>query len=206
MRFFARNVVERALACGFLAGLLFLPALPPEAAAQSQGDTSSVAEAARRAREQKKNAAKPARTLTNDDLPAAPAAAAPALQNPDPAGKAPEAHEAAPAGTPAAGPQNEDDSKKRARIEAAIKKAKAELAETQGELDVLERKAVLDSDEYYGKTDYDRDTEGKARLEADKQQIGDKRSRVDQLKSKLAALQAELGEAPESEKPAPPPA
>jgi hypothetical protein len=56
------------------AALLSLGLLPSRASAQSPGDNASVADAARRAREQKKNAAKPARTLTNDDLPATPAA------------------------------------------------------------------------------------------------------------------------------------
>ena len=37
--------------------------------AQSSDPAPSVAEAAKRAREQKKNAAKPIRTLTDDDLP-----------------------------------------------------------------------------------------------------------------------------------------
>src|SRR5438270_12278762 len=46
--------------------------------AQAQSDNApSVAEAARRAREQKKSAAKPGRTLTNDNLPAAPPAGSP---------------------------------------------------------------------------------------------------------------------------------
>src|SRR5215470_5215098 len=39
------------------------------ASAQSSDNAPSVAEAARRAREQKKNAAKPARTVTDDNLP-----------------------------------------------------------------------------------------------------------------------------------------
>src|SRR6266404_5260291 len=43
------------------------------ALAQSQSDSApSVAEAARRAREQKKHDAKPVHTFTNEDLPAAP--------------------------------------------------------------------------------------------------------------------------------------
>src|ERR1700751_5010856 len=55
------------------AGLL-LTGLCATARAQSQGDsTPSVAEAARKAREVKKENAKPARTITNDDLPKGPA-------------------------------------------------------------------------------------------------------------------------------------
>jgi hypothetical protein len=54
---------------GSAALLVSLGLWPFLASAQSQGDSSSVADAARRAREQKRAAAKPARTLTNDDLP-----------------------------------------------------------------------------------------------------------------------------------------
>jgi len=193
--------------------LLSLSLLPGSASAQSQSDNSSVADAARRAREQKKNAPKPARTLTNDDLPVAPPAgqssAAPAggteTAAPDQANteseagapvKAPAAAETA---APAAGAQ-----KKKAEIEAALKLAKAELARAQSELDVLQRKSALDSDSFYSQTDYSHDTDGKARLDADAQQVNDKKSQVDELKSKVAALQAELGEASEAEKPAQP--
>jgi hypothetical protein len=193
--------------------LLPLNLLPGSASAQSQSDNSSVADAARRAREQKKNAPKPARTLTNDDLPAAPpagrSAAAPAggteSAAPDQANteseagapaKAPGAGETA---APAAGAQ-----KKKAEIEAALKRAKAELAQAQSELDVLQRKSALDSDSFYSQTDYSHDSDGKARLDADAQQVNDKKSQVDELKSKVAALQAELGEAAEPDKPAQP--
>ena len=110
--------------------------------------------------------------------------------------KAPAAAETA---APAAGAQ-----KKKAEIEAALKLAKAELARAQSELDVLQRKSALDSDSFYSQTDYSHDTDGKARLDADAQQVNDKKSQVDELKSKVAALQAELGEASEPEKPAQP--
>lgn len=210
---FPKLSVQRALRWGFAATLLFAPVRAPSASAQSQSDNTSVADAARRAREQKKNAAKPVRTLTNDDLPAPNNAVPPATATAR-VGEAassdqakPEADTAAP--TKAAAPaepagQAEDSSKKHARIEAALKQAKADLTQAQSELDVLQRKAVLDSDAYYSKTDYARDTEGKARLDADAQQVNDKKSQIDDLKAKVAALQAELGEAAEADKPAQP--
>src|SRR5260370_2948749 len=58
----------------FAAACMLLSGLSSATWAQSQSDPApSVAEAARRAREKKKENAKPVRTLTNDDLPAAPA-------------------------------------------------------------------------------------------------------------------------------------
>jgi len=203
--------VRRALLSGSAAAMLLLPVW---ASAQSQNDSTSVADAARRAREQKKNAAKPVRTLTNDDLPAAPDKAvspptattpAPEARNSDQARAEADAAASAEAPAPAepAG-QTEDSSKKRARIEAALKQAKAELTQAQSELDILQRKAALDSDAFYSKTDYARDTEGKAKLDGDAQQVNEKKSQVDDLKAKVAALQAELGEAAEPDQPAQP--
>ena len=203
---FPKISVQRALLFGPAALMFFLPL----ASAQSQSDNTSVADAARRAREQKKNAAKPVRTLTNDDLPAAPPEAlapapvsAPAPDAASSDGAQPEGKSAGPAKTAPAEPadQTEDPAKKRARIEAALKQAKEELAQAQSKLDILQRKAVLDSDAFYARTDYALDAEGKARLDAGAQQINEKKSQVEELKVKVGALQAELGEAGEPGKP-----
>jgi hypothetical protein len=191
---------------GSAALLVSLGLAPFLASAQSQGDNASVADAARRAREQKKAAAKPARTLTNDDLPSVPAEpAAPAAAR---SGAEEEAADAGQAKTEGDGreplapsePGAEAEKKKRAKIEAALKQAKAKLSEAQGELDVLERKAALDSDVFYSKTGYASDSEGKARLDAQAQQVGEKKRQVDDLKAKLAALEAALGQAADPEK------
>lgn len=191
--------------------LLPLTLLPGTAAAQSQSDTTSVADAARRAREQKKNASKPVRTLTNDDLPATPPPGQPAaaptgstesaapdqVNTENETGTPTKAAAAAETATPAASEQ-----KKKTEIEAALKRAKAELAQAQSELDVLQRKSALDSDSFYSQTDYSRDTDGKARLDAEAQDVQNKKSQVDELKARVAALQHELGGAAEPDKPA----
>jgi len=192
--------------------LLFsLSLLPFGTSAQSQGDNASVADAARRAREQKKAIIKPARTLTNDDLPAAPAQPAQPVAAPTGAAETPDADQAKasgestqPAQAPATVRPVAEPDAKRAEREAALKRAKADLAQAQGELDVIERKAALDSDIFYSKTGYASDTEGKARLDAEAQQISDKKSQVDDLKAKVVALQAELGQPAEPDKPAQP--
>jgi hypothetical protein len=193
---------------GWAAVLLSASFLPSAVPAQSQSDNTSVAEAARRAREQKKNQTKPTRTLTNDDLPSAPATSAQPVAAAAVADQAnaPAKDQAKPAGeaAPSEGARAEADAagQKRAQTEAALKRAKAELAQAQSELDVLQRKAALDSDAYYSTADYARDTEGKAKLDANAQQVNDKKSQVEELKTRVAALQAELGETPEPEKPA----
>jgi len=192
---------------GSAALLISLGLSPFLASAQSQGDTASVADAARRAREQKRAAAKPARILTNDDLPsllaetAAPAAARPVAEEAADAGEAKSAGEgAAPVAPSEPGAETEAAKKNRAKIEAAQKRVKAELSEAQGDLDVLERKAALDSEVFYSKTGYASDSEGKARLDAQAQQVGEKKRQVEDLKAKLAALEAASGQAADPEK------
>jgi len=194
--------------------LLWLGLYPAIASAQTQ-DNTSVADAARKAREQKKNAGRPVRTLTNDDLPPAPAAEAKPAAAAAPEGQAATGEakpaegeatgaEKATAVKPAADQKAEEEkqAQRKAELQAALKRAKADLAESEHELDVLQRLATLDGDAYYGKTDYQNDTQGKAKLDADNQQIGDKKSQVDTLKAKVAELIAELGADAEPGKPA----
>jgi hypothetical protein len=180
------------------------------AIAQSQADsTPSVAEAARRARELKKNAAKPVKTLTNDDLPAAPTAEA-TEANPKGAGATPDSTAAAPANDGSAKqPATANDEKtrqKKAEDAAALERAKKELATALEELDVMQRKAALDSDSYYSKTGFASDTAGKANLDAEAQQITDKKQTIEAIKARVAELQAAIGDQPaaQPDKNAPP--
>lgn len=195
----------RVILTGSAAALLLgLCLLPGTAAAQSQGQgDDSVANAARRAREQKKNA-KPVRTLTNDDLPAAPVAAVegkPASASSDDADAdlADKASGTAVQKTEKGAAAADDAAKekraaRKAELETALKQVKANLAESEGELNVLQRKEALDSDSYYSKTDYRDDTAGKATLEQDAQDISDKKTRIESIKSRIANLTAELAE------------
>jgi hypothetical protein len=189
----------------FAAACMLLTGLSSAAWAQSQSDPApSVAEAARRAREKKKENAKPVRTLTNDDLPAAPAGdAVTGTATPTPAAKgedavAPTADEDSEKKSPAAG--NDEKAKLRKEYNAAaLERAKKQLAQLLSELDIMERKAVLDSDSYYSKTDYASDKEGKANLDAEAQQISDKKQAADELKARVAELQAMVGDSTENQ-------
>lgn len=200
----------RTFLTALAAGLVTLAVLPCAASAQSQtDDQGSVAEAARRAREQKKNA-KPVRTLTNDDLPpASPAlegqpAAAPVEQaNPQDQTTGPAKTGEKAVATEKSTKQQAGDEEKRAErkaeLEKAVKRATADLAESEHELNILQRKQALDSDSYYSKTDYQSDTAGTATLDEDQQQIGDKKGQIEALKTKIAELQAEIEELGEPE-------
>jgi len=177
---------------------LTLTAWCAAASLQSPSDNApSVAEAARRAREQKKNSSKPVRTLTNDDLPAAPAPGANGAVEPATSAATDENTVSATGeGNPAPAHVESDESSKQKKAENAAKleRARKELAQAQSELDVMQRKLILDSDSYYSKTDFASDKDGKAALDAEAQQINDKKQAVEALKAKVADLEALVGE------------
>jgi hypothetical protein len=184
--------------------------LPVAGFAQSQ-DTQSVAEAARRARAQKKNSEKPAKVITDDTLdvkkgdvqsataeqlripgtpetPAQPAAGAANAQNGGAAGDA---------SANAQGSKNiSDEDKSRAILKQRVA-LKGKIKDAQSDLDLLQREFQLDQDTFYSSPDYANNPSGKAKLDAMKQQIADKQQELERLKAELAALPA----APETPKP-----
>jgi hypothetical protein len=163
---------------------------------QSQ-DSQSVAEAARRAREQKKAAAKPAKVFTDDDVkPAEPGSSGATAAPPTAPASSNAADAPAPAGTSSpADPKNEKKSKEIAGLKEMLK-------QMQSDLDLLQRDQALKQDTYYSNPDYLHDTAGKSILDAIKQQIGDKQQELDQLKAKLAELGVTLDK-PEATPPKP---
>jgi hypothetical protein len=186
------------------AACMLLTGLSNAACAQSQSDSApSVAEAARRAREKKKENAKPVRTLTNDDLPAAPAGdAVTGTATPTPAAKGEDA--VAPAANdgekkPSAAVNDEKAKLLKANNAAALERAKKQLATALSELDITQRKLALDSDSYYSKTDYASDKDGKANLDAEAQVIDAKKQEVEDLKARVAELQALVGDSTENQ-------
>ena len=168
--------------------------LPAASFAQSQ-DSESVADAARRAREQKKTPAKPVKVLTDDDVKpavdataatAAPsdATAAPGTPAPSTAVKTDSPATGVVSGntSPAPDAKDEKDSKEVADLKAQIKQAKSDL-------DLALRELSLDQDTFYSNTDYAHDTAGKAKLDDEKQQANTKQQEVDRLLARLMELQ-----------------
>jgi hypothetical protein len=194
-----------------IAAILAAAVLPVTALAQSQDSPApSVADAARRAREQKKAAAKqPAPVITDDTLkpaaPAAQAASTPApAQSPEAAPAPPRAPAAqpassgapdgsaapAPAGQPAADAR---DPEQKAKDSAQLAALEQLVAEAQKGLELLQRELALQQDTYISNPDHSHDVAGKAKLEAMLLEITDKRQAVDALKTQLAALEASSG-------------
>jgi hypothetical protein len=164
-----------------LSAVLASALLPTASFAQSQ-DSQSVADAARRAREQKKKSEKPAKVITEDDVkPATPASSDPAA-----APGAPSSTAAGAANPPAASstpaPTDEKSAKEIAELKEKIKQA-------QSDLDLVQRQLSLEQDNYFSKPDYAHDTVEKAIVDALKQQVGDRQQVLDLLKARLAELQ-----------------
>ena len=171
----SRFIIPRlALAVVLAATLLSTAAL-----AQSQ-DTQSVADAARRARDQKKPPAKSAKVITNEDI--KPAAQTNPATPASPDAAAATASSASSTGSPSA-PEAKDqkESKEVTELKAQIKKA-------LDDLNLVLREQSLENDKFYSNTDYDHDTAGKAKLDELLQQATEKQQVLDRLKAHLAEL------------------
>lgn len=182
---------------------------------QKQGQLQSdpLAEAAKRAKEEKKKQPKTAKTWDNDNIPTTPgdisvvgesgtlkeASATPA------AGKT-ETPAAADQGAPDAGAKssaeqgsetgtNED---RKAELTKQLEQAKEKLGSVSTDLDILTRKYALDQQTYYSKPDHASDTEGAVALKVEegeiatkKQEVADAQKRVDDITAKLKELEDE---------------
>src|SRR5574337_988486 len=109
--------------------------------APAQTQQPPLGEQARRAREQKKPAAKPARVWTNDDLPSSERAVN--LVGPE----ATPAQAQAPAA--AARAKKEETEKARTETETALAEARARLQRAQRDLELLQRDYDLQRQQYY---------------------------------------------------------
>ena len=170
----------------------------PVAFSQSQ-DSQSVAEAARRAREKKKDSAKPAKVITDDTLDVKKGDVQSAVAEEPKIAGAPEAANQSANGTanPASG-----DAKTHAASDEKLKKeiaaVKERLKDALGDLDLLQRENRLDQDTYYSEPNFAGDTAGKQKLDDEQKKMSDKRQEIDRLKGKLADLQKSLGESSSS--------
>jgi hypothetical protein len=175
--------------------------LPAVAFAQSQ-DTQSVAEAARRARAQKKNTEKPAKVITDEtlDVKKGDVQSATAVQLTMPGSPETPAQPAAGAATAQGGASGDAASAQASKIPSEDDKVrgalkdrvalKEKIKDAQSDLDLLQREYQLDQDSFYSSPDYAKNTSGKEKLDAMKQQITNKQQELDQLKARLAALPA----------------
>lgn len=157
-------------------------------------DAPSVAEAARRAREQKQAASKPATVVTNDTLSPATATASP-VANPFDSAPAPSSESAESSAENQPSAASKDD----AETKAATDSLKEEIAKKQRAADFLQREIALEQDNFYSNPDYQRDTATKQKLDSMKAELKDKQDELAALKAKLAGLSG--GEEPKESAP-----
>jgi hypothetical protein len=177
-----------------LSAILAAGALLPAVVSAQPQDSQSVAEAARRARAQKKTIDKPpTKVITDDNLVVkkgdvqSAAAEVPKMPGSEETPAQPASGDTS-ANSP--GSQNaSDDEKARALLKQRVA-LKEKIKDTQSDLDLLQREFQLDQDAFYSRPDYANNTSGKAKLDAMKQQISDKQQELDRLKADLAALPA----------------
>jgi hypothetical protein len=168
--------------------------------ARGQGQEQSVAEAARKAREQKKTATKPSTVITNDTLkPATPGT----VQNATAATESmPGATTTAAPGTDATAdaaktqsakePTEEEKAEKKAKIEAL----KQQIADKANETDVQQRALTLANESYYSRPDFSKDPDGKAKLDAMQSDLTRKKEELAELKAKLKDLAPDADQKP----------
>jgi hypothetical protein len=181
-------------ACGFLA--LARSGRPQDSPSQS------VADAARRAREDKKTtpktSAKPSKVITDDDLSSTAKSTgvnvgAPAKLETQPPS------EAAVAATEAAD-QAADSGKADVKKgdDPEVTRVKEQIAKVSKELDLLQRELSLDQDTFYSNTDYVHDKAGQTKLANEQQQINVAQEELSGLKAHLQELEARKKPAPAS--------
>ncbi len=197
---FLRSLALLLAAFSFFAGRL---------AAQDQ---PSVAEAARRAREQKQAAPKPAHVIDNDTL--APSSAAPKTSLED---SAAQGASPSPSATPsdsnasdqqekASAPQagkgagsTEDAAEKKAKIDAL----KQQIADKKESVDLQQREIALAQDTFYSNPDHEHDRDGKAKLDSMQTDLEQQKAELAELQAKLAELGGSADTKPASAPPQP---
>ncbi len=172
-----------------LSGTFMLAGIVSAAAQQTGQQKPSLGEIARRLREQKKEASKPAHIWDNDNIPTTPNAVS-VVGAPPPQPAAAKDETSAGTAPPAAG--ETDPIKEIADTQAALLDAKTSLQNLQSDLDLLGRQLQLDEQMYYGKPDFASDKSGKAKLDAEAAQVESKHQDVAAAQAKIDELQARL--------------
>jgi len=183
-----RKRISRVLTLFLAAASLFALRLPAQ-------DKPSIADAARRARQQKQAASKPAPVITNDTLRPAPAPT-------DTAAASTEASANSTAASPRAASTEQkpaaDTVEDAERKKQEIAELKQQIAEKQEALKFLERDLALKQDTFYSNPDHQHDTNGKNKLDSIE-------TNVKQIEEDIAALKAKLADLGPEEKTKPAP-
>jgi len=173
-----RKRISRVFTLFLAAAFLFALRLPAQ-------DKPSVADAARRARQQKQAASKPAPVITNDTLRPAPASTGAAAVSTEASADstAPSPSAASTEQKPAADTEQDAERKKQ-----EIAELKQQIAEKQEALKFLQRDLALKQDTFYSNPDHQHDSDGKSKLDSAQTDIKQLEDDIAALKAKLADL------------------
>ena len=166
-------------------GLAILLISPLATAARPRQDSSpgqqeSLADAARRAQARKKDQPQAAKVWDNDNIPTANNnISVVGQQIPTEGGP-----------TPSATPKTGVTPEQKAAIQADLNTAKAQLESLKTDLDIAQRKYVLDEQTYLSNPNYT-DKTGARALEEEKEQIADKQQQIADAQKKIDDLQAQ---------------
>jgi hypothetical protein len=185
--------VKNWLAASVLLPGLCLGALPATAQQQQQQSGDPVADAARRSREQQKNAPKPKKVYTDDDVkPATPSSESGAATGQG--GQAAGGAQATPdngqgaaanaAGTGASGKKDDSETAWKKRFQDQRNK----IAAAEKELDILQREAEKAQVQYYS------DPQKALTEQFTRKDINDKNAKIDQKKQEIANLKQQLSD------------
>jgi chromosome segregation ATPase len=152
-------------------------ALSAPAQDQSNQGSDDVAAAARKAREQQKNAQKPAKVVTNDDIPAA-----------TPAGNAADAKAEGQKAAAADDKDSENDPKSEAYWRKRFQAVRDKIDTAQKELDILQRELDKDQVQYYS------DPQKALMQQHDRSDINDKTAKIDAKKKEIDGLNQQLSD------------
>jgi hypothetical protein len=163
-----------------LASLLGLAAL--SAPAQDPGN-DDVAAAARRSREQQKNAPKPTKVVTNDDFPSSPApTTAPASDTKATAEGKQDTDQ------PSAEKEAENDPKSEAYWRKRFRKLHDKLDQSEKELDILQRELDKNQVQYYS------DPQKALVQQHDRAEINEGTAKIDAKKKEIESLKQQLSD------------
>ena len=173
---------------------LMLLLLAPLGVASARPQETSLADAARKAREQKKAPPKDAKVWDNDTISQTTGHISVVGQTPPPGAttEAKPADATDKAAAPAEAKAPEMTAGEKAALEAELASAKDHLATVKTDLDILQRKYVLDRQAFYGKYDYASDRAGAAALQDEQSQIDSKQQEVADAQKKIDELQEKL--------------
>jgi hypothetical protein len=184
------------LPAALFAAMTVHPAASPNGQSQDQqssdSQTQSIAEAARKSRQSAKNATKPSKVITDDDLDKETIKAGaqgltvdgPAkleTQPPTPDAVADAAARSSVPSDPATVAAPSDDPE--------IARLKDSIADAEKDTDLARRDLALQQDTFFSNPDHQHDIAGKAKLDALQQQINDKQQAIDRMKTRLAAME-----------------